>query len=351
VWLTRFAELMMWLGAILVPVGGVFLAHFVVMRERVNVERVYQRDTLPAFSIAGMTAWALGFVVYKLAAPIGATLPALAASVAAYVVLSSLHRRRLAARAAGVVLIAALLPACGVRSHTERQTAVQGPAIVSGVVSMGNVMFEVVTWEVAAGERLPSEFKGIAFEPAGVLDQTMDRLTRYGVAHQKPDRVMMPNAAGTPTVAYVNVGLDGPSGLPPAMGSIFINDNLGNARAAERRREGALELERRQGGALGVIAVRELVIGVEDLPSALAQWRRLQGGDRRGTDPILEWAIGPAMRFVSAPTGAILEMTVQVRSLARAREFLQREDLLLTEGDAVFVRPSAVEGLRIRLVQ
>jgi purine-cytosine permease-like protein len=90
VWLTRFAELMMWLGAILVPVGGVFLAHFVVMRRPVDVAAVYQRDRLPAFSIAGMTAWGLGFVVYKLAAPIGATLPALAASILAYVVLKTL---------------------------------------------------------------------------------------------------------------------------------------------------------------------------------------------------------------------------------------------------------------------
>ncbi|HEX4913199.1 MAG TPA: cytosine permease [Vicinamibacterales bacterium] len=90
VWLTRFAELMMWLGAILVPVGGVFLAHFLVLRERVNVDAIYRRDKLPAFTVAGMLAWALGFVVYKLATPIGATLPALAASMLVYVALRKL---------------------------------------------------------------------------------------------------------------------------------------------------------------------------------------------------------------------------------------------------------------------
>ena len=41
---------------------------------------------MPAFSVAGITAWLLGFAVYKLAAPIGATLPALATSIAAYLV-------------------------------------------------------------------------------------------------------------------------------------------------------------------------------------------------------------------------------------------------------------------------
>jgi purine-cytosine permease-like protein len=83
-WLTRFAELMTWLGAILVPVGGVFLAHFVIMRKRVDVDAVYRVTALPSFSIAGMSAWAAGFAVYKLAAPVGATLPALATSIIVY---------------------------------------------------------------------------------------------------------------------------------------------------------------------------------------------------------------------------------------------------------------------------
>ena len=73
VWLTRFAELMMWLGAVLVPVGGVFLAHFVVMRKGVNVDTVYRIDTLPALNVAGGAAWMLA-CAYKLATPF-ATLP------------------------------------------------------------------------------------------------------------------------------------------------------------------------------------------------------------------------------------------------------------------------------------
>jgi nucleobase:cation symporter-1, NCS1 family len=92
VWLTRFAELMMWLGAILVPVGGVFLAHFVILRSRVDVDAVYRHDRLPAFAPAGISAWIAGFVVYKLAAPIGATLPALATAIAVYIVFRKFQR-------------------------------------------------------------------------------------------------------------------------------------------------------------------------------------------------------------------------------------------------------------------
>ncbi len=46
-WLTRFAELMVLLGSILVPVGGVFLAHFVVLKKPIDVARLYDPAVAP----------------------------------------------------------------------------------------------------------------------------------------------------------------------------------------------------------------------------------------------------------------------------------------------------------------
>ena len=90
-WLTQFANLMVLLGSVLVPVGGVFLAHFVLMRRPIDIDRIYQVEMMPAVTIPGLAAWALGFAVYKLAAPIGATLPALATSIVVYVLLHRFH--------------------------------------------------------------------------------------------------------------------------------------------------------------------------------------------------------------------------------------------------------------------
>jgi purine-cytosine permease-like protein len=92
-WLTRFAELMMLLGSVLVPVGGVFLAHFVLMKRPIDIVKIYDRKSLPAFNTAGITAWAAGVIVYRLAAPIGATLPALATSMVIYWAVAR-HRER-----------------------------------------------------------------------------------------------------------------------------------------------------------------------------------------------------------------------------------------------------------------
>ena len=55
-----------------------------VLRRPIDVERIYDTDRLPAFNVAGIAAWIAGFIVYKLAAPIGATLPALATSMVVY---------------------------------------------------------------------------------------------------------------------------------------------------------------------------------------------------------------------------------------------------------------------------
>ena len=91
-WLTRFADLMVLLGSVLVPVGGIFLAHFVVLRAKVDVEGIYQTATMPAFTAAGMSAWIVGFAVYQLAAPIGATLPSLAASMIVFLLVRKFRR-------------------------------------------------------------------------------------------------------------------------------------------------------------------------------------------------------------------------------------------------------------------
>ncbi|MGK2960620.1 MAG: VOC family protein [Gemmatimonadaceae bacterium] len=221
----------------------------------------------------------------------------------------------------------------------------------SGVVSMGNVLFEVVTWAVPSGEKLPTELKGIAFEPSANVETTIDRLRAYGFHYQKPDSVTMTDSTGARRVVYVNTPLDGPGGLPPAMGSIFINDNLGSPAAVRRRKAGADELSSRNGGPLGVLSVREIVIGVEDKDVALAKWRGLLGQRPPTSGDVITWEIGPATRFVKAQPGAIIEMVVVVRSLELAREFLQSRGMASVEAGRLYTRPSAVEGLRIRLVE
>jgi hypothetical protein len=68
----------------------VFLAHFAVMKKPIDVQRIYNVSALPAINSAGVVAWLLGFIVYRMSSSMGATLPALATSMITYILLSQI---------------------------------------------------------------------------------------------------------------------------------------------------------------------------------------------------------------------------------------------------------------------
>jgi purine-cytosine permease-like protein len=90
-WLDRYADLMIVLGGLLVPVGGILLARFVLERNPVDVAALYDRSGpygRGRFAAAAL-AWTLGAITYFAAERIGGTLPALVVAGAAYRVLAT----------------------------------------------------------------------------------------------------------------------------------------------------------------------------------------------------------------------------------------------------------------------
>jgi cytosine permease len=96
-WLDRYTDFMLLLGTVLVPVGGIFLAHFFVLpalgrgRRRWGAEDVAElydprgpHSRGGGLHLAAVVAWVLGASAYHLAGPIGGTLPSLAATVVTY---------------------------------------------------------------------------------------------------------------------------------------------------------------------------------------------------------------------------------------------------------------------------
>ena len=85
VWLEQYTNFMMILGALLVPVGGVLVAHYYLGRARIDdayVSELYnEAGAFRGFSMAGLLAWAAGAVAFFAAGSIGGTLPALAVSI------------------------------------------------------------------------------------------------------------------------------------------------------------------------------------------------------------------------------------------------------------------------------
>lgn len=91
-WLDRYAQFMMVLGGVLVPVGGVLVAHYRLTGGGTPVEDLYNlQGPYRGVLVPGITAWALGAGAYYLALPWGGTIPSLVTAVATYL---SLRRRR-----------------------------------------------------------------------------------------------------------------------------------------------------------------------------------------------------------------------------------------------------------------
>ena len=99
-WLDRFAEFMTVVGSVLVPVGGVLIAHFVIARRAAVVADLYDaHGAVRGVRWPGIAAWAAGIATYY-ALPVmwpaaGATVPSLAVAVAGYLLLD---RRRASVR-------------------------------------------------------------------------------------------------------------------------------------------------------------------------------------------------------------------------------------------------------------
>ena len=87
-WLNRFADFTLLLAGLLVPIGGILLAHYFLLSRDVRVEDLYNRGgqygRRGGWSIAGAAAWICGAAAFYLASPIGGTLPSLAVAIAVY---------------------------------------------------------------------------------------------------------------------------------------------------------------------------------------------------------------------------------------------------------------------------
>lgn len=83
-WLDRFAGFMTVIGSLLVPVGGVLIAHFLIRRRHTDVAALYDsRGPLRGIRWPGVVAWMAGLATYY-AVPGGATVPSLAVAIAMY---------------------------------------------------------------------------------------------------------------------------------------------------------------------------------------------------------------------------------------------------------------------------
>lgn len=95
-WIEWFASLTYLLAAVFVPVGGILLSHYALLRMPVRIQDLYASDgpyqAHRGWSAAGAMAWVAGAAVFAVSTSIGATLPSLVTAAIVYTVASRKSR-------------------------------------------------------------------------------------------------------------------------------------------------------------------------------------------------------------------------------------------------------------------
>lgn len=223
--------------------------------------------------------------------------------------------------------------------------------VTTGGVSFGNVNVEAIRFpeQTDEGPRL----LGLALEPAG-LGETLAELDRREITYGEPRPLISATPNGSRTTLWTNVTLlqfsDAES---PAVGRlhVFISEYSPNyVNVDQRRARLQSQLHDRGGGPLGIVAVKEVVIGVSDFEASRRLWRRLLGSE---SSPGL-WRVGdgPALRLARATADELQALVVAVTSLSRSTSFLRERGLLGSEStNSATIDPARIGGLDIRLVE
>ena len=216
---------------------------------------------------------------------------------------------------------------------------------VSGGLWLGNAILEFLSHN--GDKPVRTEFRGIAFEPAGGADDAAAELTKRGIPHTEVENRMRQGADGQTRLALSIVRL---KDFPPVEADVFFVDYKFRKSVAARRIAADDELAARNRGPLGIVGAAELTVGVQDLESARLKWSALLVPSPRISEDVFVFTAGPRIRLVRAESPGVQGIVLSVRSLGEAEKFLKGRGLL-TRDDAgrIFISPAAIDGLFIEL--
>ena len=226
------------------------------------------------------------------------------------------------------------------------------PGVTTGGVAFGNVNVEAIQFP-GQQEKAP-RLVGFAFEPSA-LDECLAELERRGITYGERRPLVSTGADGSRNTLWTNVTLrqfsdsDNPA---DATMHVFVSEYSAAYVDVEQRR-GRLrrELAERGGGPLGILGVKEMVVGVTELEAARRLWQRLLDPVSASAPAVWQVGEGPDIRLVPAKENAIRTLVVAVASLPTAKAFLRGRALLGSESeDAATIDPSKIGGLDIRFV-
>jgi catechol 2,3-dioxygenase-like lactoylglutathione lyase family enzyme len=225
--------------------------------------------------------------------------------------------------------------------------------VMTGGVGFGNVNVEAILFP---GQTDPQpRLLGVAFDPSP-LDESVRELTRRGLTSGERRPLVAVGPDGVSRTLWTNVTLrqfsdsDNPADATLHM---FLSEYSPTyVNVDERRARLRAQLVDSAGGPLGVVEVKEVIIGVIDVETAQRLWQRLLDPTPSAATNTWRIGAGPALRLVRASENRVQALLIRVASLERARTFLRTNNLLGADtAGQVTIDPSKIGGLDFRLVE
>jgi hypothetical protein len=222
---------------------------------------------------------------------------------------------------------------------------------LSGGLGAGNVNIEVYRYGqqklVPARKDTRAHYSGLALEPYP-LPEALRELREIGIPYSPPEPYTSTLPNGSQGVLWTTVPL--PSFSRPGMSIYLYEYSPAFLQVNIRRNQLGNRLTLNNGGPLGFLAVREIVIASADFERDKAAWTRLLGAPTApGT-----WSagVGPAIRLIPESRDFIQKIVIQVKSLDRAKTFLKKKRLLgRASAREIALKPSRIQSLNISLME
>lgn len=214
----------------------------------------------------------------------------------------------------------------------------------SGGVSLGNVVFELVTFKGAD----TTSFNGIALEPLHSMEEFEKELDHQGIAH---DTIDNSNVSKDSTGTLNGWSLFTPKDLLPNEANLFVCDYKKRQHIANGRRKAADRLKEINGGGLGVLYLKEIVVSTIEFKKYDEQFARLPGVKKQQAG-LFSFGEGPDLQLQEDKQNWISKIVIVVNSVKNAKAFLESRKLLgNVHANSIFILPEAIDGLQIELIE
>jgi len=211
-------------------------------------------------------------------------------------------------------------------------------SFASGGLTLGNVALEFVKSEDATS----TIFEGIGLQPQGSAENTVKRLDAVRAVHDSIQPFVFTLDNGAKDTAWEVFGIHN---MLPDKVHIFYCDYKHRTEINKGRKDAADSLALLRGGPLGIIGVKDIVIGCNNVTSYENKLAKLPGIKKEKYNRFT-FKSGPAIQLTNSNNAGFEKIIIAVNSLDKAKNLLSR-----ATKDNLFVTTQAIDGLIIQLVE